>query len=67
LAPGSADARPDSDVDILVAFHRVPGLLRFIELENHLSDLLGMLVDLVMEDALKPQIKERVLQEALRV
>lgn len=61
------DARPDSDIDVLVVFHSVPGLLRSIELENHLSDLLGMQVDLVMEDALKPYIKDRVLREAVPV
>ena len=35
------EARPDSDVDILVEFNDTPGLLRFIELENDLSDLLA--------------------------
>ena len=37
-APG-----PGSDVDILVTFERTPGLLRFVELENSLGDLLGTL------------------------
>ncbi len=43
------------------------GLLRFIELENYLSDLLGIRVDLVMAEALKPHIGQRVLQEVLPV
>jgi predicted nucleotidyltransferase len=34
------EQRPDSDVDILVDFDEVPSLLRFVHLENHLSDLL---------------------------
>ena len=61
------DAGPDSDLDILVRFLKTPGLLRFIELENHLSDLLGLRVDLVMAQALKPAIGKRVLEEVIPV
>ncbi|MFV1965833.1 MAG: nucleotidyltransferase family protein [Pirellulaceae bacterium] len=57
------DAGPDSDLDLLVRFHQTPGLIRFVELENHLSDLLGLRVDLVMAEALKPNIGRRVLAE----
>lgn len=57
------EAGPASDVDLLIRFHRTPGLIRFVELENYLSDLLGVRVDLVMADALKPNIGQRVLAE----
>lgn len=57
------EAGPDSDLDVLVRFHRTPGLIRYVELENYLSDLLGMRVDLVMAEALKPNIGQRVLAE----
>ena len=57
------EAGPRSDLDLLVRFHRTPGLIRFVELENYLSDLLGVRVDLVMAEALKPDIGERVLAE----
>lgn len=57
------DAGPDSDLDLLVRFHHTPGLIGFVELENYLSDLLGLRVDLVMADALKPNISRRVLAE----
>lgn len=57
------EAGPDSDLDVLVRFRRSPGLLRFIELENYLSDLLGVRVDLVMAEALQPNIGRRVLAE----
>ena len=50
----------DSDLDLLVTFHEPPSLLKFIELENYLSDLLGVKVDLVMQSALKPKIGERI-------
>jgi predicted nucleotidyltransferase len=59
--------RPDSDLDILVTFDETPGLFQFIELENHLGDLLGVKVDLVMREALKPQIGSRILAEVVPV
>ena len=40
------EQRPDSDLDLLVTFDETPSLLRFISLENYLTDLLGVKVDL---------------------
>ncbi len=57
----------NSDVDILVDFNETPSLLKFIELENYLTDLLGVKVDLVMQDALKPGIEKQVLSEAVQI
>jgi len=57
------EAGPESDLDVLVRFRHTPGLIRFVELENYLSDLLGVRVDLVMAEALKPAIGQRVLAE----
>lgn len=57
----------DSDLDILVTFHEPPSLSRFIELENYLSDTLGIKVDLVMKDALKPHIGAQILREVVTV
>jgi len=54
-----------SDLDLLVEFdpeYRL-GLLRFCELENKLTDYLGVKVDLVMKTGLKPRIGERILAE----
>jgi len=56
-----------SDLDLLVTFYEPPGLLKFIELENYLTDLSGIKVDLVMQDALKPRIGERILSEVVPV
>lgn len=58
---------PESDLDLLVTFREPPGLLRYIELENYLTDLLGVRVDLVMRDALKPRIGQRVLKEVVMI
>jgi uncharacterized protein len=59
--------RPDSDLDVLISFDEAPSLLRFIELENYLSDRLGVKVDLVPRDSLKPHIGARVLREVVPV
>jgi predicted nucleotidyltransferase len=61
------EASGESDLDVLVRFRQVPGLIRFIELENYLSDLLGVRVDLVMAEALKPSIGARVPAEVVPV
>lgn len=62
-----SEQKQDSDLDILVTFKEVPGLLTFIAIENYLSDLLGVKVDLVMKDSLKPKIGQQILCEAIPV
>jgi len=57
----------DSDLDVLVTFKEAPSLLTFIAIENYLSDLLGVKVDLVMKDSLKPKIGQQILNEAITV
>ena len=54
-----------SDVDVLVEFSEIPSLLRFVNLENYLSDNLGVKVDLVHKGGLKPRIGERILKEVV--
>ena len=61
------EQKETSDVDILVEFEKPLGLLEFVGLKNHLSDLLGVNVDLVMRKALKPTIGKRVLGEVVYV
>jgi predicted nucleotidyltransferase len=41
------------------------GPLKFIEMENTLSDALGGKVDLLMKDGLKPRISKRSLKEVV--
>ena len=54
-----------SDIDVLVEFFEVPSLLKFVNLENYLSDNLGVRVDLVHKAGLKPRLGERILQEVV--
>jgi predicted nucleotidyltransferase len=61
------EQHPDSDLDVLVTFSETPSLLKFVALENYLSDLLGVKVDLVMQDALKPNIGQYILREVIGV
>jgi hypothetical protein len=58
---------PTSDLDVLVTFSQPPGLLQFVKLENYLSDLLGVKVDLVMREALKPHLGQRILAEVVGI
>jgi len=61
------EQRPDSDLDVLVTFREPPSLLKFIELENYLSDNIGVKIDLVMKDSLKPRIGRQILSEAVTI
>ena len=56
-----------SDLDILVEFEEDAkiGLLKFVNLENYLSDLIGVKVDLVEKSALKPRIGKNILREVI--
>ncbi len=58
------EARPDSDLDILVEFSRPIGLQAFIRLKQRLAELLGRPVDLVTPDALKPELRDGIRREA---
>ncbi|GAB4541653.1 MAG: nucleotidyltransferase [Anaerolineales bacterium] len=61
------EQRKNSDLDILVTFSKPPSLFKFVRLENYLSDILGVKVDLVMKDSLKPVIGKNILREAVPV
>ncbi len=61
------EQKKGSDLDVLVEFHRTIDLFKYIELENFLSKKIGVKVDLVMKDTLKPRIKDRILKEAVPV
>ncbi len=61
------EAKAGSDLDILVTFEKPIGLLKFIELENYLSDITGIKVDLVSKRALKPRIGKQILAEVVNI
>jgi predicted nucleotidyltransferase len=57
-----------SDLDLLVEFDdRGLSLFDFVEIENYLSEILGVKVDLVERSTLKPAIGRHILEEALPI
>jgi predicted nucleotidyltransferase len=60
------DNTESSDVDILVELSRET-FSDYMNLLFFLEELFGVKVDLVMKDAIKPIIKERILSETIYV
>jgi predicted nucleotidyltransferase len=57
---------PGSDVDLLIEFDRPIGLFHFSRVQQRLEHILGCSVDLVMREAVKPQLRDRIFREAVR-
>jgi uncharacterized protein len=52
-----------NDLDLLVKIDKKMSLLEFIGIQQELEDELGMKVDLVEYEALKPALKEDILRD----
>ena len=61
------EARPNSDVDIVVAFDGPATSERYFGVQFHLEDVLDCPVDLVTEKALRPELRPFIEQEAVNV
>ncbi len=61
------EARPESDVDLLVGFDGPATSSRYFGVKFYLEDLLGVSVDLVTEKALRPELRPYVEKEAINV
>jgi len=62
------DNKKGSDIDILVEFKESPSLLTLIKLENDLSEILGIKVDLVTTGALKnKRIKKSIKKDLINI
>ena len=57
------EARPDSDVDLLVEFDRPVGLIGLVALQLRLEELLGCPVDIGTWDSLKAPVRSHMLAE----
>jgi len=54
----------DSDIDILITFSKgYKDFFNYMRLKYYLEDLLGREVDLVIKEAVKPRLKERIFRE----
>jgi len=58
-------ARPGSDIDLLVEFDRPVGLLHMSRTARHIEELLGAPVDLVLRRALLPEMRDDILAETV--
>lgn len=56
--------RLDSDVDLLVDFHKSPTLFDLSRTVSRFEKELNKSVDVVLEDCIFPQYRDRILKEA---
>jgi uncharacterized protein len=56
-----------SDLDVLVTFSQTPSLFRLVALQDELTALLGVPVDVVMKTSLKPHIGQHILREVVEI
>ena len=59
------DARPDSDLDLIVDFEKTPTLFDLCHFDDFLVERLGLKVDSMTRDSLHPRLRERILGEAV--
>ena len=62
------EATVHSDVDILVEFEPEAhvGLFAFVRLLDFLADVMDTRIDLATPDALRPEMRDEILEEAVR-
>ena len=58
------EAREGSDLDFVVQFES-KSFDGYMALKGYLEELFGCRVDLVLEDAIKPRLREAILKEAI--
>jgi len=61
------EARPDSDLDVLVEFEGPATFDQYMGLKFFLEELLACRIDLVTRKALKPRLRPYVEKEAIHV
>ena len=59
------DAEADSDLDVLVQLDPERSLLDQVALKRDLESLLGCAVDVVVDDAVRPALRDRIFAEAV--
>ena len=57
------EAKPESDIDIIVEFSERKSLLDLVGIEQELSDALGVKADLLTEKSISPYMIDRVKRE----
>jgi predicted nucleotidyltransferase len=60
-------ARPNSDIDVLVVFAGSPTFDQYMELKFFLEEICGRPVDLVTVESVRPQLWPNIKREAIYV
>ena len=61
------EAKPESDLDVLVEFYERKSLLEIVGIEQELEDKLGMKVDLLTRESISPYLRKRIEKECKEV
>ena len=61
------EATPESDIDILAQFADLGGLFGYVGIKLDLEAALGRSVDLVQLEALRPEFKENVDRQKIKI
>jgi hypothetical protein len=56
-----------SDVDILVDFYELPDVFNLLKLERSLRGTLKCRVDVVRKQAIRKELRDQILSEAIRI
>jgi len=59
------EAKPNSDLDLIVEFPEDISLLDHIGIEFELSEALDMKIDLLSQNGISPYIKDQIMKEAV--
>jgi len=61
------EATPNSDIDILIELGEKISLLEFVRIKHELEDILERKVDLVEYKAIKPRLRDQILEEEIKI
>lgn len=62
--------RPDSDLDLFIDYDpaaKIPNLFRLMQIEDRMSEAVGVPVTITTRDALHPLMRDSIEREAIRV
>ena len=62
--------RPDSDLDLFIDYDpatKIPNMFRLMQIEEKISEALGISVTITTRDALHPLMKNSIERDAVRV
>jgi uncharacterized protein len=62
--------RPDSDLDLFIDYDpalKIPNMFRLMQIEQKISETLGIPVTITTRDALHPLMKRHIERDAVRV